>query len=112
MPPTAADRLDRDAVLSHRGVAFLKSRLRRSSRLQKGERHCPKGSGAHVAGGGFKPPTFGVCDLAHPSMRIGQYLHPRGVSAIQSLRLPPKFRGLGSVLPCGSRDLDSTDFDE
>src|ERR1039457_3397249 len=26
-------------------------------------------------------------------------LHPRGMLAIQSLRLPPPFRGLGSVLP-------------
>ena len=65
-----------------------------------------------VAGGGFEPPTFGLCDLTHLSMRVGLYLHPRGVPAIQSLRLPPKFRGLGSVLPYRSRDLGSTDFDE
>ena len=50
-----------------------------------------------VAGGGFEPPTFGLCDLTHLSMRVGPY--PRGVLAIQSLRLPPPFRGLGSVLP-------------
>src|SRR5215467_8785421 len=42
-----------------------------------------------VAGGGFEPPTFGLCDLTHLSMRVGLYLHPRGVLAIQSLRLPP-----------------------
>jgi Cu(I)/Ag(I) efflux system membrane protein CusA/SilA len=32
--------------------------------------------------------------------------------AIQSLRLPPPFRGLGSVLPYRSRDVGSTDFDD
>jgi len=42
-----------------------------------------------VAGGGFEPPTFGLCDLTHLSMRVGLYFHPRGVLAIQSLRLPP-----------------------
>jgi hypothetical protein len=42
-----------------------------------------------VAGGGFEPPTFGLCDLTHLSMRVGLYLHPRGMLAIQSLRLPP-----------------------
>src|ERR1017187_769308 len=65
-----------------------------------------------VAGGGFEPPTFGLCDLTHLSMRVGLYLHPRGMLAVQSLRLPPPFRGLGSVLPYRSRDVGSTDFDE
>jgi AcrB/AcrD/AcrF family len=65
-----------------------------------------------VAGGGFEPPTFGLCDLTHLSMRVGLYLHPRGMLAIQSLRLPPPFRGLGSVLPYRSRDVGSTDFDD
>jgi hypothetical protein len=65
-----------------------------------------------VAGGGFEPPTFGLCDLTHLSVRVGLYLHPRGVLAIQSLRLPSKFRGLGSVLPYRSRDVGFTDFDE
>src|ERR1035437_6994916 len=65
-----------------------------------------------VAGGGFEPPTFGLCDLTHLSIRVGLYLHPRGMLAIQSLRLPPLFRGLGSVLPYRSRDAGSTDFDE
>jgi hypothetical protein len=66
-----------------------------------------------VAGGGFEPPTFGLCDLTHLSMRVGLYLHPRGVLAIQSLRLPPPpFRGLGSALPYRSRDVGFTDFDE
>ena len=71
------------------------------------------GSGVHlVAGGGFEPPTFGLCDLTHLSVRVGLYLHPRGVLAIQSLRLPSQFRGLGSVLPYRSRDVGFTDFDE
>ena len=51
-----------------------------------------------VAGGGFEPPTFGLCDLTHLSMRVGLYLHPRGMLAIPSLRLPPPFRGLGSMV--------------
>jgi hypothetical protein len=46
------------------------------------------------------------------TMRVGLYLHPHGMLAIQSLRLPPMSRGLGSVLPYRSRDVGSTDFDE
>ena len=46
-----------------------------------------------VAGGGFEPPTFGLCDLTHLSMRVGRYLHPLGMLAIQSLRLPPPVQG-------------------
>jgi hypothetical protein len=100
---------------------FLKS-------LSEGRGNCPLPSRTHpqkqnlavyteelthlVAGGGFEPPTFGLCDLTHLSMRVGLYLHPRGMLAIQSLRLPPLFRGLGSVLPYRSRDVGSTDFDE
>jgi hypothetical protein len=57
--------------------------------LQTGERHCISAVALMVAGGGFEPPTFGLCDLTHLSMRVGLYLHPRGVLAIQSLRLPP-----------------------
>ena len=38
-------------------------------------------------------------DLTHLSMSVGLYLHPLGMLAIQSLRLPPPFGGLGSVLP-------------
>jgi len=64
-----------------------------------------------VAGGRFEPPTFGLCDLTHLSMRVGLYLHPRGMLAIQSLRLLPTIPG-GSVLPYRSRDVGSTDFDE
>ena len=45
-----------------------------------------------VAGGGFEPPTFGLCGLTHLSMRVGLYLHPRGMLAIQSLR-PPTIPG-------------------
>ena len=77
----------------------------------KGERHCISAVAFVVAGGGFEPPTFGLCDLTHLSVRVGLYLHPRGVLAIQSLRLP-QFQGLGSVLPYRSRALGSTDFDE
>jgi len=77
-----------------------------------GERHCLSAVTFMVAGGGFEPPTFGLCDLTHLSMRVGLYLHPRGKLAIQSLRLPPLFRKLGSVLPYRSRDVGSTDFDE
>ena len=29
-----------------------------------------------VAGGGFEPPTFGLCDLTQLSLRVGLYLHP------------------------------------
>jgi hypothetical protein len=65
-----------------------------------------------VAGGGFEPPTFGLCDLTHLSVRVGLHLHPRGMLAIQSLRLSPPFRGFGSVLPYRSCDVGSTDFDE
>ena len=80
--------------------------------LLTGERHCISAVAFMVAGGGFEPPTFGLCDLTHLSMRVGLYLHPQGMLAIQSLRLPPLFRGLGSVLPYRSRDVGSTDFDE
>jgi hypothetical protein len=45
-------------------------------------------------------------------MRVGLYLHPRGMLAIQSLRLSPPFWELGSVLPYRSREVGSTDFDE
>ena len=57
--------------------------------MNTGERHCISAVAFVVAGGGFEPPTFGLCDLTHLSMRVGLYLHPRGVLAIQSLRLPP-----------------------
>jgi len=86
--------------------------MARHAELKNGERHCISAVAFMVAGGGFEPPTFGLCDLTHLSMRVGLYLHPRGMLAIQSLRLPPPFRGLGSVLPYRSRDVGSTDFDE
>jgi len=79
---------------------------------KEGERHCISAVAFMVAGGGFEPPTFGLCDLTHLSMRVGLYLHPRGMLAIESLRLPPQFRGLGSVLTYRSRDVGFTDFDE
>src|SRR4029077_10041475 len=65
-----------------------------------------------VAGGGFEPPTFGLCDLIHLSMRVGLYLHPRGVLPIQSLRLPPNIPGAWFGIAYRSRDVGSTDFDE
>lgn len=80
--------------------------------LSKGERHSLSAVAFMVAGGGFEPPTFGLCDLTHLSMRVGLYLHPLGMLAIQSLRLPPPFRGLRSILPYRSRALGSTDFEE
>src|SRR5438309_11761404 len=48
--------------------------------LQTGERHCISAVAFMVAGGGFEPPTFGLCDLTHLSMRVGLYLHPRGAA--------------------------------
>jgi hypothetical protein len=69
-------------------------------------------SGLDLAGGGFEPRTFGLCELTHFSMRVGLYLHPLGMLAIQSLRLPPMSRRLVSVLPERSREVGSTDFDE
>jgi hypothetical protein len=68
--------------------------------IAEGERHCLLNSGVRmVAGGGFEPPTFGLCDLTHLSVRVGLYLHPHGVPAIQSLRLPPNFEGLVRYCP-------------
>src|ERR1700685_80722 len=75
----------------------------------RGERYCISAMALMVASGGFEPPTFGLGDLTHLSMRVGLYLYPLGLLAIQSLRLPPPFRGLGSVLPYRSRDVGSTD---
>ena len=69
-------------------------------------------TGERLRGADLNRRPFGLCDLTHLSMGVGLYLHPRGVLAIQSLRLPPRFRGLGSVLPYRSRDVGSTDFDE
>jgi len=62
--------------------------MARHAELKNGERHCISAVAFMVAGGGFEPPTFGLCDLTHLSMRVGLYLHPRGMLAIQSLRLP------------------------
>jgi hypothetical protein len=97
-----------------RGQMYVCLRLyaQEPEKLKIGERHCISAVAFMVAGGGFEPPTFGLCDLTHLSMRVGLYLHPRGMLAIQSLRLPPPFRGLGSVLPYRSRDVGFTDFDE
>jgi hypothetical protein len=43
-----------------------------------------------LRGGGFEPPTFGLCDLTHLSMRVGPYLHLRG-SSLSSLYAFPQF---------------------
>ena len=80
-------------------VGNLRTASKELTFLWTGERHCISAVAFMVAGGGFEPPTFGLCDLTHLSMRVGLYLHPRGMLAIESLRLPPPFRGLGSVLP-------------
>ena len=39
---------------------------------KEGERHCIS-TVAFIGcgGGGFEPPTFGLCDLTHLSMRVG-----------------------------------------
>src|SRR5579872_7618695 len=50
-------------------------------------------------GGGFEPPTFGLCDLTHLSMRVGLYLHPRGV-LVQTASVS----GKGSVGSKGPRN--------
>jgi hypothetical protein len=78
----------------------------------RGERHCISAVAFVVAGVDLNHRPLGYADLTHLSMRVGLYLHPHGMLAIQSLRLPPQFRGLGSVLPYRSRDVGSTDFDE
>ena len=51
-----------------------------------------------VGGADLNRGPFGLCDLTHLSVRVGLYLHPRGMLAIQSLRLPPPFRRLGSMV--------------
>src|SRR5450755_4333342 len=93
-------------------VGNLRTASKELTFLWTGEHHCIPAVAFMVAGSGFELPTFGLCDLTHLSMSVGLYLHPRGMLAIQSLRLPPQFRGLGSVLPYRSRDVGSTDFDE
>src|SRR5215472_11651647 len=91
-------------------------------RLVGNSRHKKKGGRRNagppsemVAGGGFEPPTFGLCDLTQLSLRVGLYLHPvPGMLAIQSLRLP-RYSGawFGIALSPHSReDLGSTDFDD
>ena len=49
--------------------------IRQASPLKEGERHGPSAVAFIVAGGGFEPPTFGLCDLTHLSMRVGLSLH-------------------------------------
>jgi hypothetical protein len=73
----------------------------------------PFGSGVHGCGGGFEPPTFGLCDLTHLSMRVGDctFIH-EGCSPSSLYAFSHGSRGLGSVLPYRSRDVGPTDFDE
>jgi hypothetical protein len=62
-----------------------------------------------VAGGGFEPPTFGLCDLTHLSVRLELYVYAQGVLAIQSLRLtlyvPPTLTS--DLIPRASNQLGS-----
>ena len=67
------------------------------------------GSGVHGCGVGFDPPTFGLCDLTHLSMRVGLQLHPRGMLATHSLRIPSPSRGLGSMV-CSPSSLNRPPF--
>jgi hypothetical protein len=48
--------------------------IRQASPLKEGERHGLSAVAFRVAGG-FEPPTFGLCDLTHLSMRVGLSLH-------------------------------------
>ena len=90
---------------------WLENSFGEATLVLTGERHCISAVAFMVCVGGFEPPIFGLCDLTHLSVRVGLYLHPRGMLAIQSLR-PPPVSGLGSVLLYRSRDVGSTDFDE
>jgi len=65
-----------------------------------------------VAGGGFEPLTFGLCDLTHLFDESRTVSSSTGMLAIQSLHLPHDFGELGSVLPYRSGDVGSTDFDQ
>jgi hypothetical protein len=85
---------------------------RQFARLVKGERHCISAVAFMVAGGGFEPPTFGLCDLTHLSMRVGLYLHPRGMLAITLYAFPQCPEGWVRYYLYRSRDVGSTDFDE
>src|SRR6202163_4854151 len=76
-------------VIQKRACGKFEDGLEGTDTSVRGERHCVSAVAFMVAGGGFEPPTFGLCDLTHLSVRVGLYLHPRGVLAIQSLRLPP-----------------------
>ena len=86
--------------------------IRQTSPLKEGERHCLSAVAFMVAGGGFEPPTFWVMRSDSPFDESRTVPSSLGMLAIQSLHLPPQFRGLGSVLPYRSRDVGSTDFDE
>jgi hypothetical protein len=79
--------------------------------VQTGERHGISAVAFVVAEGGFEPPTFGLCDLTHLSMRVGLYLHtPWG--ACHPVSTPSPIPGLGPVLLDRSWDVGSTDFEE
>ena len=89
----------REAASFKRACGKFEDGLEGNDTSVRGERHCVSAVAFMVAGGGFEPPTFGLCDLTHLSMRVGLYLHPHGMLAIQSLRLPPPFRGLVRYCP-------------
>src|ERR1700680_2791548 len=67
--------------------------------MHTGERHCPLAVAFMVAGGGFEPPTFGLCDLTHLSMRVGLYLHPSGCSPSSLYAFPHNSEGLVRYCP-------------
>ena len=53
-----------------------------------------------VAGGGFEPPTFGLCDLTQLSLRAGLYLRPAQRDARHPVSTPsPIVRGLVRYCP-------------
>ena len=66
---------------------------------KEGERHCISAVAFMVAGGGFEPPTFGLCDLTHLSMRVGLYLHPEGCSPSSLYAFPHHSGGLVRYCP-------------
>src|SRR5215472_19305428 len=74
--------------------------VRNSRHKKKGGRRNAGPPSEMVAGGGFEPPTFGLCDLTQLSLRVGLYLHPvdPGCSPSSLYAFLDALR-LGSVLP-------------
>jgi hypothetical protein len=69
------------------------------------------GSQTDHGSGSLERPTKATGTLVS-TVSAGLYLHPRGMLAIQSLRLPPPFRGLVRYCPIARATVGSTDFDE